>query len=576
MNTEISRYLVDANGNSFSSDTDLQSLSKNAKVKNTNSGVSYKKVQGTTSGVPVFDKVPFQEGQPDAVLYSQQSLTTAQKQQARTNIGASGGDAVLYSQQTLTSAEKEQARANIGAIDLATGRNNFVSTTSSQTFDISTTNRILKNIGIEHVTSNGSPQGKYCSRLAIGNTQILYGRSSYCVATHENLATMTADSIRYYTAMFKYPFISAPLVLGTPFITVGDDNATCGAIGYSSSPRAYLFGTGSPDHVSRVFYGAIGQSFPLDENAYVDSGMQTMNGRYYIQIPKENIKLTSSTCYFLVDMFISSNAPGSDYIEFDTMTTGPNVQADFSLGVGKSRISNTSGFDGNHYTRGFDVDLSFNPDSTHNDAEFMGYNDISDRKLFTNITFGTYKMASFIVSASSSSISGDSFPHLDLTFNMSLSSGVYGRIRVFYIPGTTGGSSSGSSGVVPGGSSSGGSSSGGSSSGGSSPSSTSGTWGVKKFNTVNGDVGQPTMSVGQTVSEGKIVKIYALTHWSQRSESDWGALKYTDWYYIWKDDNYTLTNADKSKINNLPSQSDYGSTPQDLPHVILSYNSGNI
>ena len=403
MNTEISRYLVDANGNSFSSDTDLQSLSNNAKVKNTNSGVSYKKVQGTTSGVPVFDKVPFQEGRPDAVLYSQQ---------------------------TLTSAEKEQARANIGAIDLATGRNNFVSTTSSQTFDISTTNRILKNIGIEHVTSNASAQGKYCSRLAIGNTQILYGKSSYCVATHENLATMTADSIRYYTAMFKNPFISAPLVLGTPFITVGDDNAACGAVGYSSSPRAYLFGIGSPDHVSRVFYGAIGQSFPLDENAYVDASM-VGNGQYYIQIPKENIKLTSSTCYFLVDMFISSNAPGSDYIEFDTMTTGPNVQADFSLGVGKSRISNTSAFDGNHYTRGFDVDLSFNPDSTHNDAEFMGYNDVSDRKLFTDPTFRNFKMASFIVSASSSSISGDSESYVDLLFNYSLSN--YGRIRVFYI-----------------------------------------------------------------------------------------------------------------------------------------------
>ena len=88
MNTEISRYLVDANGNSFSSDTDLQSLSKNAKVKNTNSGVSYKKVQGTTPGVPVFDKVPFQEGHPDAVLYSQQTLTSSQKEQARNNIGA--------------------------------------------------------------------------------------------------------------------------------------------------------------------------------------------------------------------------------------------------------------------------------------------------------------------------------------------------------------------------------------------------------------------------------------------------------------------------------------------------------
>lgn len=115
MNTEISRYLVDANGNSFSSDTDLQSLSKNAKVKNTNSGVSYKKVQGTS--VPVFDKVPFQEGQPDAVLYSPQSLTSAQKQQARTNIGASSHDAVLYdTDQQLTEAQKQRARTNIGAL----------------------------------------------------------------------------------------------------------------------------------------------------------------------------------------------------------------------------------------------------------------------------------------------------------------------------------------------------------------------------------------------------------------------------------------------------------------------------
>ncbi len=111
----------------------------------------------------------------------------------------------------------------------------------------------------------------------------------------------------------------------------------------------------------------------------------------------------------------------------------------------------------------------------------------------------------------------------------------------------------------------------------SSGSSSSKTWGVKKFNTVRGKVGgQPTMSVGQTVSEGKIVRIYALTHWTQTSSSGWDAPNYTDWYYIWKDDNYTLTNADKSKINSLPSQLDYGSTPWEYPHVTLSYNSGNV
>ena len=110
----------------------------------------------------------------------------------------------------------------------------------------------------------------------------------------------------------------------------------------------------------------------------------------------------------------------------------------------------------------------------------------------------------------------------------------------------------------------------------SSGSSSSETWGVTKFNTVNNDIGQPTMSVGQTVSEGTIVRIYALTHWTQTSASGWNAPNHTDYYYVWKDDNYTLTNADKSEINNLPSQSDYGSTPWQYPHVTLSYTSGNI
>lgn len=86
MNTEISRYLTDENGNSFSSDSDLQALSNDSKVKNTNSGVSYKKVSGTS--VPVFEKEPFPL---DTVLYDTvQQLTEAQKQRARTNIGALG------------------------------------------------------------------------------------------------------------------------------------------------------------------------------------------------------------------------------------------------------------------------------------------------------------------------------------------------------------------------------------------------------------------------------------------------------------------------------------------------------
>lgn len=60
------------------------------------------------------------------VLYVPQTLTTAQKQQARTNIGAISLDdvviptidAVLYTAQTLTTSQQNQARANINAMGL--------------------------------------------------------------------------------------------------------------------------------------------------------------------------------------------------------------------------------------------------------------------------------------------------------------------------------------------------------------------------------------------------------------------------------------------------------------------------
>lgn len=63
---------------------------------------------------------------PGAVLYDQaQSLSAAEKQQARDNIGAIGSipsiDAVLYDTvQSLTAAQKQTARTNIGAMDAAT------------------------------------------------------------------------------------------------------------------------------------------------------------------------------------------------------------------------------------------------------------------------------------------------------------------------------------------------------------------------------------------------------------------------------------------------------------------------
>lgn len=124
MNTEISRYLVDENGNSFSSDTDLKNLASSSKIKNVNSGFSYKKVSSTGSWTPVFDKVPFQEGQPDAVLYSPQVLTTGQKQQARQNIEALGPSEVYSLLETLTNYSNSSDYAkiiDIGSVQVVFG-----------------------------------------------------------------------------------------------------------------------------------------------------------------------------------------------------------------------------------------------------------------------------------------------------------------------------------------------------------------------------------------------------------------------------------------------------------------------
>lgn len=114
MNTEISRYLVDENGNNFSSDSDLKNLTSDSKVKNTNSGMSYKKVSGAE--VPVFDKTPIPS---DTVLYDTvQQLTAVQKQRARNNIGAlgSGSLPISFDGGTITHGESyTEIRFDLGS-----------------------------------------------------------------------------------------------------------------------------------------------------------------------------------------------------------------------------------------------------------------------------------------------------------------------------------------------------------------------------------------------------------------------------------------------------------------------------
>ena len=87
---------------------------------------------------------------PGAVLYDQaQSLSAAEKQQARDNIGAIGSipsiDAVLYDTvQSLTAAQKQTARTNIGAMNSDTHY--------GKSLDVDSTNLYLNDQGGSHLT----------------------------------------------------------------------------------------------------------------------------------------------------------------------------------------------------------------------------------------------------------------------------------------------------------------------------------------------------------------------------------------------------------------------------------------
>lgn len=146
-NKEISRYLTKEDGTTFSSDTELLGLSVNSKVKNKNSGYTFKKTSSN-----VFDKTPI-ETEIDAVLYTSQTLTDAQKTQARQNIGAGKSESVLYTEQALTNAQKTQARNNIGASSSSAVLYTAQTLTENQKLQART------NLGIDDDDLSGVPEG---------------------------------------------------------------------------------------------------------------------------------------------------------------------------------------------------------------------------------------------------------------------------------------------------------------------------------------------------------------------------------------------------------------------------------
>ena len=105
----------------------------------------------------------------DAVKYTLQVLTEAEKQQARANIGASGLDVLKTTSQVLTEAEKQQVRNNIEAVSQAelssemSGVENSIATVrtgvSTNTTNIATnTTNIAKNAdNISNLQGNSMP-----------------------------------------------------------------------------------------------------------------------------------------------------------------------------------------------------------------------------------------------------------------------------------------------------------------------------------------------------------------------------------------------------------------------------------
>lgn len=115
----------------------------------------------------------------------------------------------------------------------------------------------------------------------------------------------------------------------------------------------------------------------------------------------------------------------------------------------------------------------------------------------------------------------------------------------------------------------------GSSSESSSGSSSSGTWGTTLFDTLSSPQGTGFKTIGQTVSEGTVVREYHVTHWEQTGTSSYVPSS-TKCYYVWKANGYTLTNADKTQINNLTSGMSVLSPQSGGSVDQLTYDSGNV
>lgn len=326
----------------------------------------------------------------------------------------------------------------------------------TQNFDNEALLKLMSNLGIINVNSVGS---WLQHSINFSDLVIQYGNSLLA-------ESIPGDSNRKIcTVCYREPVTSVSnFAIGSPLSSYPDGDQCCSVLVDNYGPRTMLMGLGDVDQSSRVRYLAVNYRFPIDENKYDDTTETAYTSSSYPSNYKDGICFTenwsgsifytlskSSAGYtafnhvnpvFLVDMFMSANAPSSDYIEFslESSTIG---SSDSISTFGKTRLSNTVNIrqDGGrkYFSRGYDINLASSASGDNNSSlTILGYKDRSNGRLLRDSLFNTFIMSSFTITINDTTNFFNGTSYFRLAFNKSFSSGVKGYIRIFYL-GTVGG-----------------------------------------------------------------------------------------------------------------------------------------
>lgn len=317
----------------------------------------------------------------------------------------------------------------------------------TQNFDNEALLKLMSNLGIVNVNSVGS---WLQHSISFSDLVIQYGSSLLA-------ESIPGDSNRKIcTVCYREPVTSVSnFAIGSPLSSYPDDDQCCSVIVESHGPRSMLMGLADANQSSRVRYLAINYKFPIDENEYVDrpeiaSGLaypsdykdgicfnSNWPGGVYYTLSKNSAGYTAFNHVnpvYLVDMFMSADAPSSDYIEF-SLDDYDNISV-----FGKTRLSNTVNVrqEGGrkYFSRGYDINLassSSGGDNNNNSLTILGYKDRSNGRLLRDSLFNTFVMSSFTITINDITAFLDGRTQFRLKFNKSFSSGVKGYIRIFYL-----------------------------------------------------------------------------------------------------------------------------------------------